>query len=202
MELWTPLSPASGKALIWPPISSSSTAKANTGSSCSTKRRDEISSFLASALLRTSQSISNAIEAIGLATSLISSTSIRWSPKSISYSLLLCFRCFWNSIHTGINGDCDSQMSELFNRKCSIPGKIPSGFFNAMFGFQSGCWAMDAVNTKCLGLDGYFISLFNAHIDRYPLRLSDEVRAAVPSSWDPPAIARYHSKFYLHRFIK
>lgn len=82
-------------------------------------------------------------------------------------------------------------MSELFNRKCSIPGKIPSGSFNAMFGFQSGCWAMDAVNTKCLGLDGYFISLFNAHIDRYPLRLSDQVRSAVPSSWDPPAIARY-----------
>lgn len=83
------------------------------------------------------------------------------------------------------------QMSELFNRKCSIPGKIPSGSFNAMFGFQSGCWASDAVNTKYLGLDGYFISLFNAHIDRYPLRLSDAVRSAVPSAWDPPAIARY-----------
>lgn len=82
-------------------------------------------------------------------------------------------------------------MSELFNRKCSIPGKIPSGSFNSMFGFQSGCWATDAVNTKCLGLDGYFISLFNAHIDRYPLRLSDEVRSAVPSTWDPPAIARF-----------
>lgn len=94
-----------------------------------------------------------------------------------------------------------NQMSELFNRKCSIPGKIPSGFFNAMFGFQSGCWAMDAVNTKCLGLDGYFISLFNAHIDRYPLRLSDEVRAAVPSSWDPPAIARFIEKYGTHIIV-
>lgn len=94
-----------------------------------------------------------------------------------------------------------NQMSELFNRKCSIPGKIPSGSFNSMFGFQSGCWVMDAVNTKCLGLDGYFISLFNAHIDRYPLRLSDEVRSAVPSSWDPPAIARFIEKYGTHIIV-
>lgn len=94
-----------------------------------------------------------------------------------------------------------NQMSELFNRKCSIPGKIPSGSFNSMFGFQSGCWAMDAENTKCLGLDGYFISLFNAHIDRYPLRLSDEVRSAVPSSWDPPAIARFIKKYGTHIIV-
>ncbi|XP_022146397.1 MACPF domain-containing protein At1g14780 [Momordica charantia] len=94
-----------------------------------------------------------------------------------------------------------NQMSELFNRKCSIPGKIPSGSFNAMFGFQSGCWASDAVNTKYLGLDGYFISLFNAHIDRYPLRLSDAVRSAVPSAWDPPAIARFIEKYGTHIIV-
>lgn len=81
-------------------------------------------------------------------------------------------------------------MSEFFNKKCSGPGKIPNGMFNAMFGFQSGSWATDAVNTKYLGLDGYFIVLFNVHLDRYPLILSDEVRNAVPSTWDPPALAR------------
>lgn len=82
------------------------------------------------------------------------------------------------------------QMSELFNKESSVPGKIPSGAFNAMFGFESGSWAADAANTKYLGLDGYFIILFNVRIARYPLLLSDEVRNAVPSSWDPCALAR------------
>lgn len=81
-------------------------------------------------------------------------------------------------------------MSEFFNQKASVPGKIPSGLFNALFGFNSSSWGTDAANTKYLGLDGYFIILFNLHIDRYPLVLSDEVRNAVPPFWDPPALAR------------
>lgn len=82
-------------------------------------------------------------------------------------------------------------MSEFFNQKSSLSGKIPSGLFNSMFGYQSGSWAKDAANTKYLGLDGYFIVMFNVHIDRYPLVLGDEVRNAVPSTWDPAALARY-----------
>lgn len=88
-------------------------------------------------------------------------------------------------------------MSELFNQKSSIPGKIPSGYFNAMFGFDESSWASDAINTKCLVLDGYFIKLFNLHIDRFPLILSKLVLQAVPSSWDPPALARYYYNFFL-----
>lgn len=84
-----------------------------------------------------------------------------------------------------------SQMSECFNQKSSVSGKIPSGLFNAMFGFDSGSWASDAANIKCLGVDGYFIIFFNVHIDRYPLVLADEVRDSVPSSWDPLVISRY-----------
>ncbi|KAF4368493.1 hypothetical protein F8388_018617 [Cannabis sativa] len=91
-----------------------------------------------------------------------------------------------------------NQMSEFFNRKTSVPGKIPSGQFNSMFGFQSGSWAMDAANVKKLGLDGYFIILFNLHIDRYPLFLSPEVRDSVPSSWDPRALARFIEKYGTH----
>ncbi|KAJ0538812.1 putative MACPF domain-containing protein CAD1/NSL1 [Helianthus annuus] len=94
-----------------------------------------------------------------------------------------------------------NHMSEVFNKKCSGPGKIPNGFFNAMFGFQSGSWASDAANTKYLGLDGYFIMLFNVHLDRYPLILSDEVRNAVPSTWDPPALARYEELSSPHFFL-
>lgn len=82
-------------------------------------------------------------------------------------------------------------MSEFFNQKSAVPGKIPSGMFNSMFGFQSNCWANDAARIKYLGLDGYFIVLFNLHIDRYPLVLADEVCKAVPSTWDPSALARY-----------
>ncbi|KAA8532474.1 hypothetical protein F0562_032507 [Nyssa sinensis] len=94
-----------------------------------------------------------------------------------------------------------NQMSEFFNQKCSLPGKIPSGLFNAMFGFQSGSWATDAANTKYLGLDGYFIVLFNFHIDRYPLVLSDEVRNSVPSVWDPSGLSRFIEKYGTHIIV-
>lgn len=81
-------------------------------------------------------------------------------------------------------------MSEFFNRKSSVAGKIPSGLFNSLFRLQSDSWAKDAANTKYMGLDGYFIILFNVRIDRYPLVISNEVRAAVPASWNPCALAR------------
>ncbi|XP_031257404.1 MACPF domain-containing protein At1g14780-like [Pistacia vera] len=91
-----------------------------------------------------------------------------------------------------------NKMSEFFNQKNSIPGKIPSGYFNAMFNLESGSWATDAAHTKCLGLDGYFIALFNLRIDRYPLVLSDEIRNAVPSFWDPCVLSRFIEKYGTH----
>ncbi|GFP83575.1 macpf domain-containing protein at1g14780 [Phtheirospermum japonicum] len=94
-----------------------------------------------------------------------------------------------------------NQMSEFINRKSSVPGKIPSGWFNSMFGFQSGSWAVDAANTKYLGLDGYFIIMFNVHIDRYPLILADEVRNDVPTTWDPSALARFIEKYGTHIIV-
>ncbi|KAJ6901094.1 hypothetical protein NC652_027021 [Populus alba x Populus x berolinensis] len=93
------------------------------------------------------------------------------------------------------------QMSEFFNQKASVPGKIPSGLFNSMFGFESDTWAADAADTKCLALDGCFITLFNFRIDRYPLVLCDEVRDAVPSSWDPCALARFIEKYGTHIIV-
>ncbi|XP_075522495.1 MACPF domain-containing protein At1g14780-like [Primulina tabacum] len=94
-----------------------------------------------------------------------------------------------------------NQMSEFFNKKCSVSGKIPSGQFNSMFGFQSGSWAIDAASTKCLAFDGYFINLIDIHIDRYPLILADEVRNAVPSTWDPSALARFIEKYGTHIIV-
>ncbi|XP_021599537.1 MACPF domain-containing protein At1g14780 isoform X2 [Manihot esculenta] len=92
-------------------------------------------------------------------------------------------------------------MSELFNQKSSVPGKIPSGMFNAMFGFEGGSWAADAATTKFLGLDGYFIVLFDVHIDRYPLSLSDDFLNAVPSFWDPCALAGFIEKYGTHIIV-
>ncbi|KAG6399076.1 hypothetical protein SASPL_140550 [Salvia splendens] len=88
-----------------------------------------------------------------------------------------------------------------FKQKSSVPGKIPSGLFNSMFGFQSGSWAVDASNTKNLGLDGYYMVLFTLHIDRYPLILADQVRNAVPSKWDPAALARFIEKYGTHIIV-
>ncbi|XP_055962008.1 MACPF domain-containing protein At1g14780-like isoform X2 [Mercurialis annua] len=91
-------------------------------------------------------------------------------------------------------------MSEFFNQNSSIPGRIPSGLFNAMFGFD-GYWAADAAKTKFMGLDGCFISVFDVHIDRYPLVLSDEVRNAVPITWDPSALARFIETYGTHIIV-
>ncbi|CAN6457518.1 unnamed protein product [Victoria cruziana] len=93
------------------------------------------------------------------------------------------------------------QMSELFNQRNSLPGKIPSGLFNSTFGFNSSSWASEMSETKSLAFDGYFISLFNLHIDRYPLLLCDHVRDAVPSTWEPSAFARFIEAYGTHIIV-
>lgn len=80
-------------------------------------------------------------------------------------------------------------MSELLNQKSSIQGKIPSGYFNALFEF-SGAWLDDAMDTKHLAFDGYFISLYNLHLTTSPLVLRDEVKKAVPPKWEPVGLSR------------
>lgn len=82
-----------------------------------------------------------------------------------------------------------SQMSEQFNQEISLTGKIPSGLFNAMFDF-SGCWQKDAANTKTLAFDGVFITLYTVALEKTQMVLCDHVKKAVPSSWDPAALAR------------
>lgn len=82
------------------------------------------------------------------------------------------------------------QMSEHFNQEMTLTGKIPSGHFNTMFEF-SGCWQKDASNTKNLAFDGVFITLYTVALEKSQMVLCDLVRKAVPSSWDPAALARY-----------
>lgn len=91
------------------------------------------------------------------------------------------------------------QMSELFNKKLCIGGKIPSGIFNAMFNF-SGSWQVDSSMTKSLAIDGVVIPLYSVHL-RAPFILCEEVKKAVPSTWDPAALASFIEKYGTHIII-
>lgn len=82
------------------------------------------------------------------------------------------------------------QMSEQFNKVLSLSGKIPSGVFNAVFGFR-GCWQKDAAPTKRLAFDGWFITLYNVELERSNITLSNHVKQEVPTAWDPAALAEY-----------
>lgn len=92
------------------------------------------------------------------------------------------------------------QMSEQFNQGLSLTGKIPTGHFNAAFDFRQG-WQKDAANTKTLAFDGVFITLYNIQLRKSQLLLADHVKQAVPSSWDPAALARFIRKYGTHVIV-
>lgn len=92
------------------------------------------------------------------------------------------------------------QMSEQFNQGLSLSGKIPTGHFNAAFDFRQG-WQKDAANTKTLAFDGVFITLYNIQLRKSQLLLSDRVKQAVPSTWDPAALARFIQKYGTHVIV-
>jgi hypothetical protein len=84
------------------------------------------------------------------------------------------------------------QMSEQFNQELSLSGKIPSGFFNTMFEF-TGSWQKDAACTKSLAFDGWYITLYTVALSKAQIVLRDHVKQAVPSIWEPAALARLDS---------
>ncbi|CAL1352537.1 unnamed protein product [Linum trigynum] len=92
------------------------------------------------------------------------------------------------------------QMSEQVNQETSITGKIPSGLFNTMFEF-SGCWQKDAANTKTLAFDGVFITLYTVALEKSQIVLRDHVKKAVPSSWEPAALAKFIETFGTHIIV-
>uniref|UniRef100_A0A7C8Z9C7 MACPF domain-containing protein n=1 Tax=Opuntia streptacantha TaxID=393608 RepID=A0A7C8Z9C7_OPUST len=81
------------------------------------------------------------------------------------------------------------EMSAYFNQKSDLSGAIPLGSFNAMFNF-SGNWQADAASTKSLAMVGYFIRLYRLQLAKLQLAMCEEIKAAVPCSWDPAALAR------------
>ncbi|CAN6894665.1 hypothetical protein Bca4012_093409 [Brassica carinata] len=92
------------------------------------------------------------------------------------------------------------QMAEQFNQELSLAGKIPSGLFNAMFEF-SGCWQKDAAYTKNLAFDGIFVSFYTVALDKSHMLLRDHVKQAVPSTWDPAALARFIDTYGTHIIV-
>ncbi|KAM7478793.1 hypothetical protein LguiA_027006 [Lonicera macranthoides] len=92
------------------------------------------------------------------------------------------------------------QMSEQFNQEMSLTGKIPSGLFNSMFVF-SGSWQKDAANTKTLAFDGVFITLYTVALGKSQMVLCEHVKKAVPSSWEPAALARFIERFGTHIIV-
>ncbi|CAI0453108.1 unnamed protein product [Linum tenue] len=93
-----------------------------------------------------------------------------------------------------------NQMSELLNQRSSVPGKVPSGYTNALFDL-SGDWLHDATDTKYLAFDGYFISLYYLHLTASPLVLQDEVKNSVPPRWDPAMLSRFICTYGTHIIV-
>ncbi|MED6135780.1 hypothetical protein PIB30_049805 [Stylosanthes scabra] len=92
------------------------------------------------------------------------------------------------------------QMSEQFNQDLSLSGKIPTGHFNDAFEF-TGVWQKDAANTKSLAFDGVSITLCDIALEKTQVVLQDYVKNAVPSSWDPAALARFIEKYGTHVIV-
>lgn len=66
-----------------------------------------------------------------------------------------------------------------------------------MFNF-TGSWQVDAASTKCLAMVGYFIPLYTVELAKAKLVLREEIRRAVPYSWDPASLASFIENYGTH----
>ncbi|CAI0475647.1 unnamed protein product [Linum tenue] len=89
------------------------------------------------------------------------------------------------------------EMAEQFNEQSGVSGRIPLGSFNAMFNF-TGSWQVDAAATKSLAMVGHFIPLYKVQLAKANLILQEEVKKAVPYSWDPASLASFIESYGTH----
>lgn len=165
-----------------------------------------------------------AVEALGLGFDLTSDFRIRFAKKerlivldeSHRRDLVIPAGAGVGVSIPGVSGDirCDkgeqvrfksdilqfNQMSELLNQRSSIQGKVPSGYFNAIFNF-TGAWLNDAADSKYLAFDGYFVALYYLHLVTSALVLHDKVKKSVPSHWDPASLSRFIQKYGTHIIV-
>ncbi|XP_020105858.1 LOW QUALITY PROTEIN: MACPF domain-containing protein CAD1-like [Ananas comosus] len=89
------------------------------------------------------------------------------------------------------------KMVEYFNKKSGLSGSVPLGSFNSMFSF-TGSSKNDAAVTKALALDGYFVPLFKVKLTSSELVLREDVKRAIPYSWDPSSLASFIENYGTH----
>lgn len=80
-------------------------------------------------------------------------------------------------------------MVEYFNKRANLSDHAPLGSFNVVFSY-TGSKHVDSATTKTLCMDGFFMPLSKLQLMTSPLVLQENVKRAVPTSWDPPALAR------------
>jgi hypothetical protein len=80
-------------------------------------------------------------------------------------------------------------MLQHFNHEMRLVGDTASGHFCASFGLSGRC-IKDLASIKSLAYDGWFIKRYAVELENYHGELHDHVKEAVPSSWDPEALAR------------
>ncbi|KAL9329809.1 hypothetical protein ACSQ67_004812 [Phaseolus vulgaris] len=92
------------------------------------------------------------------------------------------------------------EMLEHFNQEMCLGGQTASGHFCASFGLSSR-GIKDLASIKSLAYDGWFIKRYAIELERYNCELLDHVKEAVPSSWDPEALARFIERFGTHVIV-
>lgn len=96
------------------------------------------------------------------------------------------------------SGICSyDEMVEYFNKRANLSGKVPLGSFNYAFSF-TGSKHIDAATTKTLTVDAFVIPLAKVHLGTSSLVLHENVIRAIPTTWDPPALASFIENFGTH----
>ncbi|KAI5383979.1 MACPF domain-containing protein At4g24290 isoform X1 [Lathyrus oleraceus] len=92
------------------------------------------------------------------------------------------------------------QMLKHFNHEMRLVGETASGHFCASFGLSCRC-IKHLAYIKSLAYDGWFIKRYSVELEKYHGELRDHVKEAVPSSWDPEALARFIERFGTHVIV-
>ncbi|KAH7672510.1 Membrane attack complex component/perforin (MACPF) domain-containing protein [Dioscorea alata] len=97
-----------------------------------------------------------------------------------------------------LTGACSfNEMAEYFNRKALLSGNTPLGSFNSAFSF-TGSKKIDAGATKNLAMDGIVILLCKVLLGKQPSSLLENVKRAVPTSWDPSSLSSFIENYGTH----
>ncbi|ONK62570.1 uncharacterized protein A4U43_C07F5490 [Asparagus officinalis] len=81
--------------------------------------------------------------------------------------------------------------------KALLLGNVPLGSFNSAFSF-SGSKKIDAAATKSLAMYGMVIPLCKVQLVKQPSSLQEDVRRAVPLTWEPSSLARFIENYGTH----